>query len=646
MSDVLRLSAPIEIQAAAAEKPARISILAYSGGLMRIPGWNNVVVDTAGLDVSASVQLLVDHNASLQGLVGTGEASVRGGKVYVDGILSRASDAALKLIAMSKDGLKFEASVGVEPTAKRFVRAGESVTVNGQTITAGGEGFVLVTAGRLKEVSIVPLGADQSTSVSIAASSRKGKTQMPNTNMTDEEIRDVEIPGELQPVWDREGLTPSQRILARWNAAEFSDPNIRRQVEPLMVRAAAGDMDFTAFENKLLQAQLRDRDLSEFKTGLPRGPEVRGSSHDTNLMAAAEAALLCHLGAEHVAAKQLGDRATQAGRDLKATSLVEILQAAWQATGMTAPRGRDELIKASFSTAAIANVVSNVQNKMLLDQWERLPLLSLKLAKQVSAKDFKQATAVRLGVRDVAFDELGAGGEIHHGWLSDDAATYQLATYARMYSVTRQSIINDDLGAFADLPAAIARGAGLKLESLFWSMVLGNSGSFFAGGNNNYLTTALGTTGLAAGVKIARNMVDADGEPLLMTPKFLVVPPTLETTADTLYASTNLMVTGTTDVEKPDGNPFKGKYEPVVSPYLENENYTGYSSTAWYLFADPNAGGPAAFLVAFLNNQTRPVIEQEDVSFERLGTQFRGYLDMAVAQLDTQGAVFSTGAGE
>ena len=439
------------------------------------------------------------------------------------------------------------------------------------------------------------------------------------------------------------------RVQAAWDSAQwhYTDTGQYKHAHQAMVSAAAGRLPFEEFQAELQTCLMNDAELARIRAERPKAPAIHGSSRDYNpsSMAVPEAALLCHLRAERVAAEVFGDQVTQAARDLHATSLVEILQAAFHAQQLTPPQGRDNLLKASFSTASIANVVSNVQNKMLLDQWQRLPLLSMKLAKQVSSKDFKQSTAVRLGVRSVAFDELGEGGEIHHGHLSDDAATFQLATYAKMYAVTRTALVNDDLGALADLPAAIARGAGLKLENLFWTLVLGNAGSFFGAGNSNYLTDVLGTTGLAAAVKIMRNLVDADGEPMLVSPKFLVVPPTLEQTADTLYSSLNLAITGSPDVEKPEGNPFLNKYEPVVSPYIENSNYTGYSTTQWYLFADPAAGGAAAFLVAFLNNQTSPVIEQEDVSFERLGTQFRGYLDMAVAQLDVQGAVKSAGTG-
>jgi len=153
--------------------------------------------------------------------------------------------------------------------------------------------------------------------------------------------------------------------------------------------------------------------------------------------------------------------------------------------------------------------------------------------------------------------------------------------------------------------------------------------------------------GLGAAVAVMRALVDADGEPVLVEPRTLVVPPALEAKADALYASTNVVVSGGGDTvtTAPSASPFAGKYKPLCSPYISNAKYTGYSTTQWYLFADPNSG-PAAFLAAFLNGMTNPTIEQSDTDFNTLGVQYRGFLDFGFAQCDSQGAVKSTGAGE
>ena len=80
-----------------------------------------------------------------------------------------------------------------------------------------------------------------------------------------------------------------------------------------------------------------------------------------------------------------------------------------------------------------------------------------------------------------------------------------------------------------------------------------------------------------------------------------------------------------------------GKFDVVSSSYLSNTSFTGYSSKAWYLFADPNR--LPALEVAFLNGVDRPTVEKTDADFNTLGIQFRGYIDFGVREQDFRGAI-------
>ena len=127
--NLLLTGASVEISAAA--KTPTINVLAYSGGLMNVPGWGTVVIDLAGLDLSSpQVSLLADHDASLKGIVGHGQAVVRDGKLLVMGTLADATDAAKQIIALAKTGFAFQASVGVSPI-ERGIFAGPSIVGSG-----------------------------------------------------------------------------------------------------------------------------------------------------------------------------------------------------------------------------------------------------------------------------------------------------------------------------------------------------------------------------------------------------------------------------------------------------------------------------------------------------------------------------------
>ncbi|MCA9028940.1 MAG: hypothetical protein KDA86_27305, partial [Planctomycetaceae bacterium] len=175
--NLLLTGASVEISAAA--KTPTINVLAYSGGLMSVPGWGTVVIDLAGLDLSSpQVSLLADHDASLKGIVGHGQAVVRDGKLLVMGTLADATDAAKQIIALAKTGFAFQASVGVSPTETKRIDSFQKIQCNGRIIKAPKSGCLLVTAGLLREVSIVVVGADPGTTVSISASQQG--TAMPD----------------------------------------------------------------------------------------------------------------------------------------------------------------------------------------------------------------------------------------------------------------------------------------------------------------------------------------------------------------------------------------------------------------------------------------------------------------------------------
>src|SRR5690554_471962 len=72
-----------------------VEIVAYSGGLMRVPGWGDVVIDLSGLDVGVgNLAILADHDSKRTGVVGHGSASVDGGRLVVRGRISGDSAAA------------------------------------------------------------------------------------------------------------------------------------------------------------------------------------------------------------------------------------------------------------------------------------------------------------------------------------------------------------------------------------------------------------------------------------------------------------------------------------------------------------------------------------------------------------------------
>jgi hypothetical protein len=150
------------------EKLPRVEIEAYNGGIMNVRWWGPVVIDLAGLEASDSVPLLYGHgDYSVETILGQSDSVDNDGKrLRIAGDIMGESRTTREVKALSKNGFKWQASVGVDPKQHSEVEAGADVEVNGQTLAGP---FTLIEKSKLNETSIVPLGADGSTSARIAA---------------------------------------------------------------------------------------------------------------------------------------------------------------------------------------------------------------------------------------------------------------------------------------------------------------------------------------------------------------------------------------------------------------------------------------------------------------------------------------------
>jgi hypothetical protein len=164
-------TAAIEIEAAAdggaGNLLPRFQMLAYTGTPMRVSGWRHpVVLDLAGLSIpSQSRPIRFGHDA-MAGVGHTDSIRVEQGQLLASGIVSRDTAAAREVVISSKNGFPWQASVGASVEEFEFVKEHQQVTVNGKQHNGP---LNVVRKSTLGEISFVDLGADGSTSASVAA---------------------------------------------------------------------------------------------------------------------------------------------------------------------------------------------------------------------------------------------------------------------------------------------------------------------------------------------------------------------------------------------------------------------------------------------------------------------------------------------
>jgi len=106
----------------------------------------------------------------------------------------------------------------------------------------------------------------------------------------------------------------------------------------------------------------------------------------------------------------------------------------------------------------------------------------------------------------------------------------------------------------------------------------------------NKVNADLTDTGLKDALTAFRRAVDWRGNPIMIEPAVLVVPPELEVKAKVLVGSMAYPSMSSSPFQANAGtvNPFKGTLEVVVNPYLTDDN-------DWFVFASPSVGSMKFF---------------------------------------------------
>lgn len=610
-TETITMPKTVDLAAASvsAKKLPAVEIVAYSGGIMRVPQWGLIAIDLSGLELG-QVAILADHESRRSGVLGHGQAEVRGNRLVVSGTISATGQAARDIVQAARNGFPWQASVGVSVLDATRVPAGESIEVNGRRITAPEGGLTLVQRGRLREVSITSLGCDGDTEVSIAASRQKGFNNM--------EVQETNVATATE-----NGNVEAQRIEAIAELCGDKHPAIQ-------ARAVAEGWDANRTELEILRAS-----RPQVPTVLARQPVAPNG-------AIIEAALLTRMGKADLGERTLGAINMERAEQLGATSMLDLCRASLQADGQAVPVGRMELVRAALSTYSLPVALGNTANKILLDAYRETSATWRSFCAVRSVSDFKRHTTVR-PTWTGQLEQVPKGGEIKHGSVKEATAEYAIDTFAQLLSLDRRDVVDDDLGLFQDTAAAMGRSAMRRLSDLIYSVLLSNPDNFFGVGNNNLLTgadSALCMDSLASAITAMRTQRDDEGHDLDLRPATLLVGPQLEPTARALLESEFIQA----PENLPTGNSLRRAVNLEIEARLANSVKfpASASDKHWFVFAEPSA---LAMIVAFLNGRETPTLEQFgiDRDVNRLALTWRCYFDFGCAMIDPRAAVRSKG---
>lgn len=292
--------------------------------------------------------------------------------------------------------------------------------------------------------------------------------------------------------------------------------------------------------------------------------------------------------------------------------------------------------RALHSTSDFPLILGDTIGRTLRESYRAAPSGLKLLARKTTARDFRSKHRLQLseGPRLLPVTE---GGEFKSGTLAEAKESYKLNTWGRIITISRQAIVNDDLGAFVDFARRMGQAAAATEAQILIDLLISNSANgptmsdgkalFHTDHGNKAATgTAITVSSLSLARTALRKQVGLTGEAIDIAPRYLLVGPDKETEAEQLLTVLN-------PNSPADTNPFAGKLALAVDARL--------SGNRWYVSADPVTVDGLEY--AYLEGEEGVVIETK-AGFEVDGVQTKARVDFGAGFVDWRGWYANAGA--
>lgn len=292
------------------------------------------------------------------------------------------------------------------------------------------------------------------------------------------------------------------------------------------------------------------------------------------------------------------------------------------------------------STGDFTVLLENALHKTLLAAYSTTPDTWRRFCKVGTVSDFRAHNRYRQGSFGV-LETVNENGEFKNATIPDGKKeTITATTKGRIVAISRQAIINDDMGAFNDIATRLGRAAALTIEADVYALLAANPNMgdgvalFHAAHGNIGAGAAISVASIDADrVLMAQQMDPAQNEYLELRPAVLLLPVGLGGQARVInqaqYDTDKLA-----NARNQEPNKVAGLYRDIVDT-------ARLAGTTRYSFADPNIA--PVIEVVFLNGQQMPYMETQQ-GWRIDGTEWKIRHDFGVGAIDWRGVVRNAGA--
>ena len=560
------------------------------------------VLDVAGADLSRlkGAPVLLDHMPVTSAQVGVVENAIITNSEAVATLRFGEAPRAAELFDDIVAGVRRQVSVGYDPIAAKLIEAGEVPT--------------FAVTPRFLEVSIVAIAADP-------AATFRSHPGVPSMTTPAANAADPAAAAAAATASERERVATIMDLAARGGHAPSW---VRSMIESGTTIEAARVASL-----ELLHARTEAAPISGTTS-------VFGGYDATEPTARREAM------AQAVVARRRPDLARIERNSRAATyaamtddQLIAELTGDRRATLRSAVLGSPSV--RAHTTSDFPLLLEDIGSKALLDAYELAPPNYRVIAAERSFADFRAHSFLRPG--DFPVPVLNPEAvEITLGTLGETKESVSAFRYARRLGLSREILVNDGLGALADLAGMAGRRVADLENSLVYAQLALNSGSgptlrdgsamaTTVRGNKASSGAAIDAAAIALARVAMRGVTSVDGLKLNVMPKFLVCGPAKE------HQALQVVAAATMPAQDSNTNPYKGTMDVIADANISGNN--------WYLFADPRV--VPTLIWGYLEMYRGPQFEIQD-SWAIDGIEARVLLYFGTGAVDWRGIYHNPGA--
>jgi len=317
--------------------------------------------------------------------------------------------------------------------------------------------------------------------------------------------------------------------------------------------------------------------------------------------------------------------------------------------------GRGKASMSGTGSSDLPLILENVITKSMVKGTQEADTTYKKVAGVRRVNDFRENNIVDIsGLADIK--EIPEGSSFEDSKRSDSKETFGVSTKGRMRTITRNALINDDMGALTNEQYKFGVSVETTKNYMFYQYLtqnamlgktMGDGNALFHTAHSNIKTTSgiPSVSSLDTARKMLREMPMLAAENGVITrrsnvpPKFLLTGTTMETAVQQLLGTSfdpSKAIAGVV-------NPFYSSGIILVSDAdLQGFMDTNSKGNAWYILADQMRRESIG--IAYLNGMEAPVIRSiESGVGEALGIKMDVYHDFGFYVAGWRGIIYNDG---